>query len=83
MNIDSHDQLTGLIQFVPTVERILYGASTIDEHLESEVERFNGQRVLLLGPRSLKGQSPFRRTIGASWKAACGELHSRFRARPS
>ncbi len=77
MNIDSHDQLTGLIQFVPTVERILYGASTIDEHLESEVERFNGQRVLLLGPRSLKGQSPFRRVsallgkrLAASFTAA-------------
>ena len=61
MNIDSHDQLTGMIQFVPTVERIFYGATTVDEHLESEVERFNSQRVLLLVPRSLKGQSPFQR----------------------
>jgi maleylacetate reductase len=61
MNIDSHDQLTGMIQFVPTVERILYGARTVDEHLESEVERLNGQRVLLLAPRSLKGQSQFQR----------------------
>src|SRR5260370_42626889 len=61
MNIDSHDQLTGMIQFMPTVERILYGARTVDEHLESEVERLNGQRVLLLAPRSLKDQSPFQR----------------------
>ncbi|MGA7764330.1 MAG: hypothetical protein WCA59_21540, partial [Candidatus Binataceae bacterium] len=50
-----------MIQFVPTVERIFYGATTVDEHLESEVERFNSQRVLLLVPRSLKGQSPFQR----------------------
>ena len=77
MNIDSHDQLTGLIQFVPTVERILYGASTIDEHLESEVERLNGQRVLLLAPRSLKGRSPVQRVsailgkrLAASFTAA-------------
>src|SRR5713101_9377641 len=60
MNIDSHDQLTGMIQFVPTIERILYGARTVDEHLESEAERLNGQRVLLLAPRSLKSQSPFQ-----------------------
>src|SRR5260370_35572452 len=77
MNIDSHDQLTGMIQFVPTVERILYGARTVDEHLESEVERLNGQRVLLLAPRSLKDQSPFQRVsaihgkrIGASFTSA-------------
>jgi maleylacetate reductase len=77
MNIDSHDQLTGMIQFVPTVERILYGARTVDEHLESEVERLNAQRVLLLVPRSLKGQSPFQRVsailgkrLAASFTAA-------------
>ena len=77
MNIDSHDQLTGMIQFVPTVERILYGARTVDEHLESEVERLNGQRLLLLAPRSLKGQSPFQRVsailgkrLAASFTAA-------------
>jgi alcohol dehydrogenase class IV len=77
MNIDFHDQLTGLIQFVPTVERILYGASTTDEHLESEVERLDGQRVLLLAPRSLKDQSPFQRVsailgkrLAASFTAA-------------
>jgi alcohol dehydrogenase class IV len=77
MNIDSHDQLTGMIQFVPTVERILYGARTVDEHLESEVERLNGQRVLLLAPRSLKDQSPFQRVsailgkrLAASFTAA-------------
>src|SRR6266446_3357729 len=77
MNIDSHDQLTGMIQFVPTIERILYGARTVDEHLESEVERLNGQRVLLLAPRSLKDQSPFQRVsailgkrLAASFTAA-------------
>jgi len=61
MNIDSHDQLTGMIQFVPTVERILYGARTVDEHLESEVERLNGKRVILLAPRSLQSQLPLQR----------------------
>src|SRR5260370_14054658 len=77
MNIDSHDQLTGMIQFVPTVERMLYGARTVDEHLESEVERLNGRRVLLLAHRSLKGQSPFQRVsailgkrLAASFTAA-------------
>jgi len=66
-----------MIQFMPTVERILYGARTVDEHLESEVERLNGQRVLLLAPPSLKGQSPFQRVsallgkrLAASFTAA-------------
>ncbi len=64
MNTDSQDHLTGVIQFVPTVERILYGAGTINEYLQSEVERLNAQRVLLLAPRSLNGQLPFQRISG-------------------
>jgi maleylacetate reductase len=56
-----HDEFAGLIQFLPTVERILYGANSIEGCLESEVERFSGQRVFLLAPRSLKSQAPFQR----------------------
>jgi len=66
-----------MIHFVPTVERILYGARTIDEHLESEVERFNGKRVLLLAPRSLRSKLPLQRVseilstrLAASFSAA-------------
>src|SRR6266571_2293682 len=61
MNTGSHNQLAGVIQFVPTVERILYGARTIDEYLESEVERLNGKRVFLLAPRSLQSKLPLQR----------------------
>src|SRR5712692_1468453 len=60
MNMDSNHRLGGVIHFVPTVERILYGASTIKDHLESEVERLNGRRVFLLAPRSLKDRSSFQ-----------------------
>src|SRR5260370_14959355 len=78
MNIDSHDQLTGMIQFMHTVERILYGARTVDEHLESEVERLNGQRVLLLAPRSLKGQSSFQRVSATLGKRLAVSLTAAF-----
>jgi maleylacetate reductase len=77
MNMDSNHQLSGVIHFVPTVERILYGASTIKDHLESEVERLNARRVFLLAPRSLKGQSSFQlvsailgKRLAASFTAA-------------
>lgn len=56
MNIAPHDQSTGLIEFVLIVERILYCASTTNEHHESEVQRLNGQRVLVLAARSLKAK---------------------------
>jgi hypothetical protein len=82
MNTDSQDHLTGLIQFVPTVERIIYGGCTIDEYLKSEVERLNAQRVLLLAPRSLKDQLPFQRVseilenrLAASFTAASSMFH--------
>ncbi len=77
MDTALHHQFAGLIQFVPTVERILYGAGTIEGYLESEVERFQGQRVLLLASRSLKSQLPFQRVsailekrLAASFTAA-------------
>jgi len=46
--------LTGVVQFVPTVERILYGVGVVGTHLDAEVERLRGRRVLLLTPRSLE-----------------------------
>jgi alcohol dehydrogenase class IV len=55
-----HHEFAGLIQFLPTVERILYGANSIEGYLESEVERFTGQRLFLLTPRSLKYQPLFQ-----------------------
>jgi maleylacetate reductase len=48
---------TGVVQFVPTVERILYGVGVVETHLGAEVERLGGQRVLLLTPRSLAHSS--------------------------
>jgi len=44
----------GIVQFVPTVERILYGTGVVRQHLAAEVERFKAQRVLLLTARSLE-----------------------------
>jgi len=64
METTSHRELAGMIQFVPTVERILYGPNTIDGYLEEEVERLNGQQVFLLAPRSLRSQSPLDRISG-------------------
>ena len=60
MDTAVHYEFAGLIQFLPTIERILYGANSIEGYLESEVERFTGQRVFLLAPRSLKYQAPFQ-----------------------
>ncbi len=64
MDTALHHEFAGLIQFLPTVERILYGANSIEGYLESEVERFCGQRVFLLAPRSLKSQTSFQRVAG-------------------
>lgn len=44
---------TGMVQFLPTVERILYGTDIIKTALADEIERLGGKRVLLLTPRSL------------------------------
>jgi hypothetical protein len=45
---------SGAIQFVPTVERILYGAGTAEHQLGLELDRLDCKRVLLLTPRSLE-----------------------------
>ena len=47
----------GVVQFVPTVERILYGAGIMRTHLAAEVDRLEGKRVLLVIPRSLVDSS--------------------------
>jgi len=44
----------GIIQFVPTVERILYGSGIAKAHVADEVARLGSTRVLLLTPRSIK-----------------------------
>ncbi len=64
MDAPPRPELAGMIQFVPTVERILYGAGVIDGHLRSEVARLNGHRVFLLAPRSLKSQPTLERISG-------------------
>ncbi len=69
MNMDASEPLTGGVQFVPTLERILYGASIIKGHLASEVERLSAQRVLLLTPRSFKGQSVFEHVTATARRA--------------
>jgi alcohol dehydrogenase class IV len=57
--------MSGLVQFVPTVERILYGAGVVQQHLASEVERLRAERVLLLTPRSLE-RSPVAEQVRSS-----------------
>jgi alcohol dehydrogenase class IV len=61
----SFSLFTGLVQFVPTVERILYGEGVVESHLAAEIERLHGQRVLLLAPRSLAHNSPMERVRAA------------------
>jgi alcohol dehydrogenase class IV len=61
----SFSLFTGLVQFVPTVERILYGEGVVESHLAAEIERLHGQRVLLLTPRSLEHSSPMERVRAA------------------
>jgi len=46
--------------FASTVERILYGARTVEKCLAREVERFNARRVLLLTARTLEPQEVFQ-----------------------
>ncbi|MSQ11632.1 MAG: iron-containing alcohol dehydrogenase [Dehalococcoidia bacterium] len=46
--------LAGLVQFVPTVERILYGAGVVESHLPAELDRLKGERVLLLTSPSVE-----------------------------
>jgi alcohol dehydrogenase class IV len=53
---------SGAIQFVPTVERILYGVGTAEQQLGPELERLNCKRVLLLTPRSLESHEVVART---------------------
>jgi alcohol dehydrogenase class IV len=55
-----HYEFAGLIQFLPTVERILYGANSIAGYLGPEVERFSAQRAFLLAPRSLRSEASFQ-----------------------
>jgi maleylacetate reductase len=78
MSAALHRELAGMIQFVPTIERILFGANTIDECLESEVGRLNGARVLLLAPRSLRVQSPFQRVSAILRKRLAASFTARF-----
>jgi alcohol dehydrogenase class IV len=73
-----HNEFAGLIQFLPTVERILYGANSIEGYLESEVERFNGQRIFLLASRSLKSQSLFERVAEIPGKRVAASFIAAF-----
>ena len=43
----------GVIQFLPTVERIVYGRGTLDA-MAAEVERFGAARVMILTARALE-----------------------------
>ena len=64
MDTARHHEFAGLVQFQPTVERILYGADSIGSYLETEVERFSAQRVFLLAPRSLRSEASFQQVAG-------------------
>jgi maleylacetate reductase len=61
MSVGPDSHFDGIIQFVPTVERIVYGAGLVGRHLASEVERLRGERVFLLAPRSLKSHPDLAR----------------------
>ena len=78
MDTALHHEFAGLIQFLPTVERILYGANSIEGYLESEVERFSGQRVFFLAPRSLKSQTSFQRVAGILGKRLAASFIAAF-----
>lgn len=67
---------SGVIQFVPTVERILYGAGTAEHQLGLELERLDCKRVLLLTPRSLESHEVTARAR----KALAKRLAERFTA---
>jgi maleylacetate reductase len=73
-----HREFAGLIQFLPTVERILYGTNSIDGYLQSEVERFSGQRVFLLAPRSLRSQPSFERVASILGKRLAASFIAAF-----
>jgi alcohol dehydrogenase class IV len=64
MGVPPDHQSGGIIQFVPTVERIVYGTGTVGRHLASEIERLKGERVFLLAPRSLKSHPELERISG-------------------
>lgn len=53
----------GVIQFLPTVERIVYGDGTVDT-IGAEAERLGAQRVMLLTARSLAEGALARRIAG-------------------
>ncbi len=63
--------MSGLVQFAPTVERILYGAGVVQQHLAVEVERLRAERVLLLTPRSLE-----RSPVAEQVRSSLGGRHS-------
>jgi maleylacetate reductase len=50
----------GIIQFLPTVKRIVYGAGVIDT-LGSEIDRLGAHRVMMLTARSLEDGPLIRR----------------------
>ena len=68
MDTAVHHEFAGLIQFVPTVERIVYGANSIGGYLGAEAERLNGLRVFLLSSRSLKSETLFQRVVSVLGK---------------
>ncbi len=65
MAAQEFSQVSGIVHFVPTVERLLYGIEVVGTHLAAEVERLQGQRVLLLTPRSLQHRSLTNRVRAA------------------
>jgi hypothetical protein len=75
-------ELTGAINFAPTVERILYGARTVEKYLAREVERFNARRAASY--RTLSG-STGSTPAGASRssRGTGGDFCDRFRACPA
>ena len=68
---------SGVVQFVPTVERILYGVGIAEAHVGAEVARLGGERVLILMPRSLE-----RSLLAAGVRAALGTRLAGDFARP-
>jgi len=67
----------GVIQFLPTVERIVYGAGVIDT-LGSEIDRLGAHRVMILTARSLEDGPLMRRIVAHLGARHAGTLAAAF-----
>ncbi len=68
--------VAGVVQFVPTVERVVYGAGTATAQIADEADRLKARRVLVLTHTSLEGSA----SVKGIESALGGKLAGRFAA---